>query len=342
MAKFLLSLNLAVREGLVIAMDEFSFIDTIKQSIHKQSTLLKGIGDDAAVFDSYEKEIVISKDMFVENVHFAKHTMKSYHIGYKALAANLSDMAAMGAKPAFYLVAISIPRDWEMTEVHSIFQGMRDLADLFNMDLIGGDTVSGKELVISITVIGYGEKDRIRYRSLAQKGDIVFVTGFLGDSQAGLYILNHPGNYKERSYFINKHQMPFPRVDFALGLESLLRVSLNDISDGIASEANEIAEASNVTLVLEEANIPVHPAFDQFNPKLQYNWKMFGGEDFELMGTVPKKDWDKLLLIAERNNVQVTPIGYVTSKQELGSVLIDNGSNKMERLDKKGYNHLSR
>jgi thiamine-monophosphate kinase len=342
MTKFLLSLNLAVKESLVIALDEFSFIDTIKQSMYKQSSLLKGIGDDAAVIGSIEQELVISKDMFVENVHFAKHTMKSYDIGYKALAANLSDMAAMGAKPAYYLVAISIPNDWPISEVYSIFQGMRDLADKFEIDLIGGDTVSGKELVISITIIGYGQKDRIRYRSLAREGDIVFVTGTLGDSQAGLYILNTPGNYRDSSYFINRHQQPIPRVEFALELMRLSRFSLNDISDGIASEANEIAEASNVTLVLKEENIPVHLAFQQFDSELQYKWKLFGGEDFELIGTVPREDWGTVQSVADKMNVKVTPIGYVTQKQESGFVLLQNRQNTVQRLDKKGFNHLSR
>lgn len=322
-------------------MDEFSFIESIQQKYYRQPSLIKGIGDDGAVIRSEYQDIVAVKDMFVENIHFAKHTMQPFHIGYKALAANISDLAAMGAKPAFYLVAISIPEDWSMEAISEIFTGMKHIANQYKLDLIGGDTVTGSELVISVTALGFSNKDNTRYRSDAKEGDIVFVTGTLGDSQAGLYILNHPSTYIDEEYFVNRHQMPTPRVKFAFSLQKLSRIALNDISDGIASEANELADASRVTIVIEESKIPTHHAFDQFKPELQYQWKLFGGEDFELIGTVSKQEWQLVQEIAKQKNLQVTNIGYVTAYGQ-GQVLLQRKNGKIDKLEKKGYNHLSR
>src|SRR5690625_4685332 len=132
------------------------------------------------------------------------------------------------------------------------------------MDLIVGDTLTVKELSISITVIGYSNKGKTSFRSNACEVDIVFVTGTLGDSQAGFHMLMNDGNYINKEYFINRHQRPSPRINIAKELASLSRVALNDISDGIANEAAEIAEASNVNIVLYEENIPVSAEFDQF------------------------------------------------------------------------------
>ena len=162
-------------------MDEFSFINLIKQDYYTQSTLIKGVGDDGAVFRQSSKDIVTAMDTFVEDIHFSRKTMRPFYIGYRALAANISDLAAMGASPAFYLVSIIIPKSWSEDELLQIFTGMKTLAKTFNMDLIGGDTVSGQQLSISITVIGYVQRGKARYRSSAQDGDIVFVTGTLGD-----------------------------------------------------------------------------------------------------------------------------------------------------------------
>src|SRR5699024_8531183 len=144
---------------------------------------------DAAVFRQTHQDIVTAVDTFVEDIHFSKKTMQAYHVGYRVLAANLSDMAAMGAKPAYYLTSIVVPEHWSMGELSSIFKGMKSLASNYNIDLIGGDSVSGEKLVISITVIGFVDKNKARFRHDAQAGDIVFVTGTLGDSQAGFYIL---------------------------------------------------------------------------------------------------------------------------------------------------------
>lgn len=317
-------------------VDEFSLIDAIKQKHYRQSSLVKGIGDDAAVIQPMQ-DMVLASDTFVENVHFSRNTMNPYHIGYRLLAANLSDMAAMGAVPAFYLVSIVIPKTWTSAEVQDIFRGMKKLAKKYQTDLIGGDTVSGSELSITVTILGYADKERVRYRSAAKPGDIVFVTGTLGDSQAGFYILTNPGIYQDKDYFIARHRMPEPRVDFSNRL-AISRVAFNDISDGIASEAHEIAAASDVSITFIDECIPVSPSFEQFPKELQQKWKFFGGEDFELLGTVPEKDWDEVEETAALTKVKLTKVGYVTDEQP-GSVFLIKDDQKI-KLPKAGYIHL--
>jgi len=323
---------------MVSMMDEFSLIHAIKQKYYKQSSLLKGIGDDAAVFRETTNDMVVAMDTFVEGVHFTKETMSAFHIGYRALAANLSDMAAMGASPVYYLVSIVVPKSWNEDAISDIFTGMKQLAYEYDADLIGGDTVSGHALVLTITVMGRVEKDKSRYRSTAKAQDVVFVTGTLGDSRAGLFLLENEMKIDARDYFIKRHRMPSPRVDFARGITELKRVALNDVSDGLASEANEIAEASQVTLVLHDELIPVHSGYKQFPPDNQANWKYFGGEDFELLGTVPKADWPFVQRVADHLKLKLTEIGYVIKRLEQPVYLKQD--EKYNVLKKAGYTHL--
>src|SRR5690625_2556418 len=187
-------------------MDEFEFINQIKQRTYKQHSVVKGIGDDAAVFRPTTNDVVTAVDTFVEGIHFTPVTTTPFHVGYRALAANISDIAAMGAMPKFYLVSIVVPKKIEESALLQIYDGMKEIANNYQMDLIGGDTVSGEQLVISITVIGYLPTQKIRYRSDAKEQDIIFVTGTLGDSAAGLHILLNDLSVTDQSYFKMRHQ----------------------------------------------------------------------------------------------------------------------------------------
>src|SRR5690625_3808950 len=148
-------------------MDEFTLINKIKPSYYRQSSLIKGIGDDGAVFRETQRDIVTASDMFVENIHFSDQTMSPEEIGYRVLAVNLSDLAAMGATPLFYLVSIVVPKSW-ISNINRVFLGMNQLAKEYKMDLIGGDTVTGDHLVISVNIIGNVERNKARFRSSAK------------------------------------------------------------------------------------------------------------------------------------------------------------------------------
>lgn len=320
-------------------MDEFELITSIAPTSYGQSSLQRGIGDDAAVFRTKE-DIVTAVDTLVKGVHFSDETMDAFHIGYRALAANISDIAAMGAMPKFYLVSITIPDGISDTYIKDIFSGMADMANQYKMDLIGGDTVSGQQLCISITIIGFVETGKARYRNEAKEEDIVFVTGSLGDSRAGLHLLLEDVFVENHSYFINRHRRPEPRVSFARRLLPLERMACNDISDGIANELGEIALASDVDIIIDEAAIPVNPYFRQFSHTNQFEWKLFGGEDFELTGTVAKEHWPVLQKEAELLDLRITKIGMVIPKKGSSPIVYLNHSNRLTRLDRDGYIHL--
>ncbi|MGV2620950.1 UNVERIFIED_CONTAM: thiamine-phosphate kinase [Halobacillus marinus] len=323
-------------------MDEFSFIQSIQPKFYRQSSLIKGIQDDAAVFRAPASDIVTAVDTMVEGVHFTKDTMTPYHVGHRVLAANISDLAAMGSTPAYYLVSITIPSHWEEQELHDLYAGMDALAAGYHMDLIGGDTVSGQELSVTVTVIGMVDKNKARYRSVAQPADVVFVTGTLGDSRGGLEWLLKEGENpdKETAFLVERHRMPLPRVSFAAGLSNLERVALNDISDGIANEANEIAEASDVDLIIDADYLPYSDALMHVYPDRYKEWMLSGGEDFELLGTVPEKDWERVQQIAEQLKLRITRVGSVTSKRQAEASVYLQEHGQRKRLEKSGYTHL--
>ncbi|MGP4077590.1 thiamine-phosphate kinase [Halobacillus sp. K22] len=325
-------------------MDEWQFIKSIQPSYYRQSTLIKGVSDDAAVFRPTDKDVVTAVDTMVEGVHFSRKTMEPYHIGYRVLAANLSDLAAMASTPAFYLVSIVIPEGWSELELKELYSGMQDLASFYKMDLIGGDTVSGSELSISVTVIGYVEKEKARYRSQAEPGDIVFATGTLGDSRAGLEVLLN-GLSKEvasEEFFIERHRTPDPRVSFALALDKIPRTALNDISDGVANEANEIAEASCVDVHLDMDKLPFTSAMKELFPDTYKEWMLSGGEDFELVGAVEKSWWPTVQQIAEKTGVKVSKIGSVQTMERKEPCVYLHEDGKKKVLTKSGYTHLKK
>lgn len=318
-------------------MSEFDFIRMIKPSAYQQSSLIKGIGDDAAVFRQSHADIVTAVDTFVEGIHFSKKTMSAREIGYRAIAVNISDMAAMGAVPTMCLVSVVFSSEWNEKERIEIMNGIKSMGTQYRVDIIGGDTVSGESLVISITIIGYVARDCARYRSTAEVDDVVFVTGTLGDSAAGLAILlGEQSIVSNAEYYINRHIRPQPRVDFVQELSPLNRLTLNDVSDGIANEAAEIAEASHVDIYLDDEKIPVHNTFDQFDLHQQYRWKYFGGEDFEILGTVCPEEWEKVQEAAHIAGVPATKIGQV--RQGEGRVYIKK-DRKIKILPKHGYEH---
>lgn len=317
--------------------DEFGFIRSISpESLFHQGKIV-GIGDDAAIVAVDEGfESVVCVDTMVDEVHFSKKTMKSYDIGYKALAANISDIAAMGGIPLYYLVSITIPKDWPEEELLAIYKGMKELGDQYRMDLIGGDTTSGKALVLSVFVIGKVEKGKRLLRSNAKPGDAVFVSGTLGDSAAGLDVLlqGHSG----WSELIRKHQNPTPQVDLGRILTGFDRVALNDVSDGIASELMEIAEASHVDIVINKDTLPLSTSMVQYKEEKALKWALTGGEDFELVGTIGAEDWSLLQKRCQDEDIRITRIGEVMASGNGKVFMRDEDSEIL--LKKEGYNHF--
>lgn len=327
-------------------MDEFDFINKLKPNRTFNKNVKVGIGDDAALYEpSGQKNQVVCVDTMVEGIHFLKHLSTPKEIGYKALAVNISDIAAMGAIPLYYLVSIAIPSRWEEQELLNIFQGMEELAEEYSMDLLGGDTVSTSDkLVVTVTVIGEVETNVQTLRNKARDGDIVFVTGNIGDSSAGLAILLDQVtnvNKYNWSYLINRHKKPDPQVRAGLLIALLDRASLNDISDGLASELHEIACASHVGITINEAELPISEAL--LGLKNSYDikkWVLFGGEDFELVGTTSPESWEKLKNACREQSIKITRIGSVNCSHS-GVQLVREDQTTII-LEKSGYNHFKR
>ena len=277
-----------------VLLKEFEFIEKIKPSYYRNSSVIKGIGDDAAVVSPPNGyELVIASDTMVEDIHFSFEYMQLSDIGFRVLAANLSDLAAMGARPLYYAVNIAVPSTYSDEQLTDLYVGMNELAQKYKLDLIGGDTVSANELVITISVFGKVLPNRKRLRSYAQTNDIVFVTGNLGEAAYGYDLLQ--SNFLLENYFTNRHKRPIPRIDFVELTDSVIRMSLNDLSDGLASELNEIAEASQATIVIHWDDLPIHSKMTNIEIEQLKKYVLSSGEDFELVGTCSPTEWDCLL-----------------------------------------------
>lgn len=322
--------------------DEFQFISRIRQDEVRQSGLVEGIGDDAALYGTKSDYLeVVCTDTMVEGIHFLKELSSPKDIGYKGLAVNVSDVAAMGGVPKYYLVAIAVPRTWSEQELAELYAGMDELAEPLRIDLIGGDTVSTSDkLVLTVTVIGEVKKGKQRLRKDARPGDAVFVTGTIGDSAAGLQALLGNLQLEDRhaaSFLINRHKRPVPQVKAGQIMSSADRISLNDISDGLASELNEISESSCVKIVIDKTRLPMSDSMKSLNHEDAEKWMLFGGEDFELTGTASRAVFTDLQKRCLAEGILLTEIGRV-EEGPAGVFYTEDG--KQTKLEKSGYNHF--
>jgi thiamine-monophosphate kinase len=348
------------KKGMDIPMDEFALIRHLtdqaqnqsnNKAIRSYSQVVTGIGDDAAVVKLSEgMQLVAACDAMVDQVHFLPETMDDFHVGYKALVSNVSDMAAMGAIPKFALITLVTPKGFNLSRLESIYKGIYACAQEYNVAIIGGDTVSTPDLLtISVTILGEVEMGQALLRSTAQVGDVVFVTGPVGGSAAGLhYLLEKDKDHSllDSTYieFIRSHQMPNAQVDAGrLLLTSGYGHALNDISDGLASEAWEIAEASGKCIQLFAKDIPILDSVLQYASKINRSaleWALYGGEDYQLIGTLAAENWDSLRSQCEQKGLPIYPIGEVIPGDPEVKLAAENG--KIERLEKKGFNHFGR
>ncbi|CAG9623521.1 thiamine-phosphate kinase [Sutcliffiella rhizosphaerae] len=318
--------------------DEFAFIKEIQPDRLFHEEKIVGIGDDAAIIGMEEGfEKIVCVDTMVEDVHFTRKTMSPFDIGYKSLAANISDVAAMGGIPLYYLVSITIPKHWEQKDLKEIYKGMKALGDKHKMDLIGGDTTSGKVLVVSVFVIGKVEQGKRLLRSNAQQGDVVFVSGTLGNAAGGLDILLH--NNEPSLFLVEHHQRPTPQVELGRILSKFERVALNDVSDGLSSELLEIAESSKVDIFVKKEIIPVSKELTRYNDEKAFHWGMTGGEDFELVGTISADGWPELAEECRKAGIQITRIGNV--RHGSGQLYLESETG-VQQIQKEGYNHFNR
>lgn len=335
-------------------LDEFGLIRVWTEDRQSKEFLLSagvtlGIGDDAAIVKgSTGQEWLLAVDTMVEEIHFRSETMSDADIGYKALASNISDIAAMGGVPKFALVAVSIPPHWNEQRTKKLFDGLYECAERYGVAVVGGDTTSAPlHLVVSVTVMGAVEARRALRRSDAKPGQFVFITGPTGLSAGGLHglLVNSAGittTMRPPERLVKAHQRPSPSVKAGrLLVERNWGAALNDVSDGLASEAWEIAEASQVRLALREAALPLSGELAAYAHQCGIHpleWVLYGGEDYVLLGTADRRHEPAMKELFRAEGIPFFIIGEV----EAGApdVTLETSTGKRKPILKQGYNHF--
>ncbi|MFN8123224.1 MAG: thiamine-phosphate kinase [Thermoleophilia bacterium] len=271
-------------------MSEASLIAHIAAMAAVRPGVSVGIGDDAAVLDG-DPAVVLAHDMVVQDVHFRLGTASPRDIGHKALAVNLSDVAAMGASPVAALVGLGVPRGAPAGLVEEVYAGMEELAARWGCTIAGGDTTSAAELVLGVTVVGrMAPGVRPVLRSGARPGDVLWVTGPVGASAAGLRLLEDPSLGAADPALVAAHVRPVPRVREGLAVAAAGAHAMLDCSDGLAIDASRLAAASGVRVVLELDRVPVAGGVAAVAAALGVAADVFaatGGEDYELIVAAP-------------------------------------------------------
>jgi thiamine-monophosphate kinase len=289
-------------------LGEFGFIARMARPFLKSLPAgLKGIGDDCAVLPWTKRErLLVTTDMLIEDRHFIRKRITAVDLGYKSLAVNLSDIAAMGGRPRWALLSIGIPTGIELDWLDGFFKGWREAAKPSGVRLVGGDTTKSPDgIVINVVVIGMVRAGREKLRSAALLGDIIAVTGILGDSRAGLCILlGGDARDRDESRLIRMHHRPRPHLEEGEWLASRPGVrAMMDVSDGIDSDLRRILERSNVGADVDLEKLPVSPALIRVACRRHFDpieTAAAGGEDYCLLLTVERRTFDKVSAAFER------------------------------------------
>ncbi len=308
---------------------EFGLIDLLTENIKIQNkSTIKGVGDDTAVLSYRENEVLVTKDLLIEGVHFDLTFSPLKHLGYKAAVVNISDIVAMNGIPRQLIVGLGISNRFSAEAIEELYKGIYLACENYKVDLVGGDTVSSMSgLVISVTAIGEVKKEDIVYRDTAKKGDLVFVSGDLGAAYMGLMILerekqafkadpNMQPDLDGHDYILGRQLKPEARTDILNLLKGVgvKPTAMIDISDGLASEILHICTKPNLGCTIYEDKLPVD--YTTANIANEFNidptiCALNGGEDYELLFTIAQSDYDKV------KDIQgISVIGHITDASE--------------------------
>jgi thiamine-monophosphate kinase len=325
---------------------EFGFIDRIRKKLIPHGVnVIKGIGDDCAVFRSSKEQLrLLTTDMLVENVHFRLDWMNPHPMGRKSLAVNLSDIAAMGGRPSAALISLGVPAETDLDFLDSFYDGLKSMASEFDVSLAGGDTVrSPHGLVICVAVDGEVSESEILYRSGARPGDLVFLTGMVGSAAAFLDLENHNREYEWQAELRKYHLDPRPHIkEGRIIAESKLASAMIDVSDGVAADLGHICRESNVGAVVESEKIPTDPALLEYCHQFDLDESEFalhGGEDYVLLGTVAEDKAASLESALVSAGCAFHAIG-VTDMQ--GGIKLKSADGRITEIDSSGYDHFKR
>ena len=337
----------------ISTLGEFGLIRHLTESIKLENASSKyGIGDDCAVLEYPDKQVLVTTDLLMEGVHFDLTYVPLKHLGYKAVMVNLSDIYAMNGTPRQITVSLAISKRFGVEDMEELYAGMRLACEAHHVDIVGGDTTSSLTgLAISITAIGDAAKDQVVYRNGAHETDLICVSGNLGAAYMGLQLLEREKNvfmgesdgvqpdFAGKEYLLERQLKPEARRDIisALADASIRPTAMMDISDGLSSELMHICKQSDTGCRVYEEHIPLDyqtaVMAEEFNMNVS-TCALNGGEDYELLFTVPLTDYDKVSKLKD-----VRLIGHIT-KPELGCMLITRDGGEME-LKAQGWQALT-
>lgn len=330
-------------------LGEFGLIERLSQDLITQpAQVVRGAGDDAAVLQVVDGAhwLLFTTDMLVEGVHFSLAWARPAQVGIKTVAVNVSDIAAMGGWPTYGVISLGLPDRLTVEEVEELYQGIRQAAREYGISIVGGDTVSSPErLVINLAMLGSVEAGRAVYRSGAKPGNLIYVTGTLGKSAAGLYLCRYPelAVAPDIAVFLRQaHLEPRARLKAGRLLAAAGITAMDDISDGLAGELAEICRASGVGCLVRAEYIPVDPRVRTLAELVGWDpldWALSGGEDFELVFTVPP-------LLARRVEESLSGageeyrcIGEITSAGT--GMVMEMADGRLVPLNARGYDHFA-
>lgn len=339
----------------IATLGEFGLIDHLTEGIKPMhASTLKGIGDDAAVL-SYpiDKQVLVTTDLLLEGVHFDLVYTPLKHLGYKAAVVNFSDIYAMNGTPRQITVSLGVSKRFSVEDMEQLYAGIRLACENYNVDIVGGDTTSSLTgLTISITCIGEADKEKVVYRNGAQETDLICVSGNLGAAYMGLQLLEREKkvltgadkdvqpDFAGREYILERQLKPEARKDIIekLAEAGIQPTSMMDISDGLSSELMHICKQSNKGCRVYEEHLPIDyqtaAMAEEFNMNLT-TCALNGGEDYELLFTVPLACHEKIKEISD-----IRLIGHIT-KPELGCALVTRDGQEFE-LKAQGWNPLKK
>jgi len=326
---------------------EFGFIRKISEGcLIRPQSIVKAIGDDAAAFTTDADRIsLITTDLLVERIHFLRDAINGFDLGYKSLAVNLSDIAAMGGTAREAFVSIAIPEDCPLDYLEAVYDGMKKLAAKFDVNILGGDTTGSKvDLVINVAVHGTVAREEMLCRDAAEPGDVIISTGYLGDSKAGLHLIlnNIPADSDERRNLLRAHLLPEPHLleGRFLAQQPGVQAAI-DTSDGLSSDLGHIAIESGVGAVLYADKIPISRDLELFCRQYNFDpveYALSGGEDYTLLCTVSPGEAEIVTAKFEKKFARpLFRIGEITAGTQM---MIDYPDGSSSPIAASGWNHF--
>lgn len=333
----------------ISTLGEFGLIEELTKSFKvKNNSTIKGVGDDAAVLDYSNRKALVTTDLLLEGIHFDLTYVPLRHLGYKAAVVNFSDIYAMNGTPKQITVSLGVSKRFTVEHIKELYEGIKLACEIYGVDLIGGDTTASVTgLLLSITCIGEGEEGKIVYRSGAKENDLICVSGDLGAAYMGLQLLERERvasagqkdfqpQFGGKEYIIERQLKPEARKDIIeiLAKNGIQPTAMMDVSDGLSSELLHICQESNVGCRVYEERIPIDYQTAVMAEELNMNVTvvaMNGGEDYELLFTVPLEMHEK---ISQIEGIRI--IGHVT-KPELGCFMQSRDDNEIA-ISAQGWN----